>query len=189
MVGGPTELADSRWGRTLLVKLGVVAALLGLAWLSRRFVHRRWPAAQGLRRSVLAEIAIGALVLAVTVALVQTSPQADAAPRVPFTAALVQGNVVADLTISPAAVGEAELHLLVTLPGGSLQRAQSAEVRLTLPERELGPIPVPLVDEGPNHWSAPSVELPFAGEWTVEVRVTTADGTLVRLTTPMTVTG
>jgi copper transport protein len=189
MVGGPGDLAGSTYGRTLLVKLAVVAVLLGLAWLSRRSVHRRWPAVTSLRRSVLAEVAVAAAVLVVTAALVQTSPQAGAAPREPFTASLVQGNVVADVSVSPAAVGEAELHLLVTLPGGSLRRAQGAEVRLTLPARELGPVPVPLQDEGPNHWSSYGVQLPYEGTWDLEIRVTTADGALVRFTTPLEVSG
>ncbi len=59
--------------------------------------------------------------------------------------------------------------------------------RLSLPERELGPIPVPLAAEGVNHYSAYGVQLPFEGEWQLEVLVSTAPGQTMRFATPFAV--
>jgi len=43
------------------------------------------------------------------------------------------------------------------------------EVRATLPERELGPLDLPLEDAGPNHYASYDLTLPLPGRWQIEV--------------------
>lgn len=68
------RLAETEYGRTLLVKLALVSTLLALGAASRRLVRR---SRRGrLARVVLAEAVVAVLVLAATTALVGTAPRA-----------------------------------------------------------------------------------------------------------------
>jgi putative copper export protein len=73
LLGNPSELWLSEYGRFVMLKLGLVAALLSLAafnkWrLTGRLRVNDLRAAQTLRRSIRAEMALGALILLVTAA-------------------------------------------------------------------------------------------------------------------------
>ena len=50
-------------------------------------------------------------------------------------------------------------------------------LELSLPERDLGPLEVPLERAGPGHFSAYDVEVPLPGDWTIEVRALVDDFT------------
>jgi putative copper export protein len=73
----PAALWSTAYGRTLLVKLALLAPVLALGAYNWRRVRPALHDAAGvarLRRSAAAELAIGALVLAVTAVLVATPP-------------------------------------------------------------------------------------------------------------------
>ncbi len=177
-------LFDTAFGRTLVVKLVLVAALVGLGAWSRRLVRRR-DRPDLLWRSVVTEVAVAASVLAVTATLVDTNPR-EVAAVAPYQATLVQGDVILDLTVTPARVGTNEVHLTFSPPGGGLQEVSAIEVRLTAIGRDdLGPVPVELTPAGPNHAIAYGVQVPFAGEWSVEVLATAPDGARLRYATPV----
>ena len=63
---------------------------------------------------------------------------------------------------------------------GELVRFEDLQVRLTLPERDLGPLPVAMEPAGPNHAIGTDVDLPFAGTWKLEVLATRGQNELVR---------
>jgi putative copper resistance protein D len=68
---GASQLWMSSYGRTVMIKLGLVAFLLSLAafnkWrLTPQLRHRDPRAVQSLRRSITAELLIGGLILIVT---------------------------------------------------------------------------------------------------------------------------
>jgi copper resistance protein D len=74
LIGSAAQFWASDYGRMMAVKLLAVAALLGLAaWnklaLTPRLVRGEPAAATGLRRSLLAEMAVGAFILLTTAAL------------------------------------------------------------------------------------------------------------------------
>jgi putative copper resistance protein D len=74
LVGSFAALADTPYGRLLLVKLGVFAAMIGLAAVNRyrltpRLVGGEAAAAATLRRNALMEIACGLVVIAIVGAL------------------------------------------------------------------------------------------------------------------------
>ena len=54
------------------------------------------------------------------------------------------------------------------------------------PERDdLGPLPIELIPAGPNHYIANGLQIPYEGDWTLEVVATTADDATVRMTTTL----
>ncbi|HEX9260826.1 MAG TPA: CopD family protein, partial [Acidimicrobiales bacterium] len=186
ILDGLDSLRGTTYGSLLIAKVVLVVAIVLVAWVARRAVRMGRGAERSLRQVVGIEVAVAAVVLALTAALTATSPSV-AREADTFSTTLVQGNVISNLVIDPAAVGTSVLHLVVTVPGGSLAPSQSADVRLLLPERNLGPLAVALEDAGPNHWIGPAVQLPYAGEWTAEIRIVTFDGKLVLMSTPFTI--
>jgi copper transport protein len=183
------ELTSTRYGQLLLWKLAAVAVAVALGGTGRWVVRRHWPAARRLRRVVAVELAALALVIGVTTALVAAAPGVAGGGGKAFTASLVQGNLIADVAVTPAAVGPSELHLIITVPGGALQPVQDATARITLAAKGIGPIPVTLVPAGPNHYISSGLQLPYDGDWSLELLVDPAPGQQVRLETTMPVRG
>ncbi len=180
LVGAIEPLVDTNYGRTLLVKTSVVAAMVVAAWFSNRALSRR--EGRTLRQSVRDEVAFGIGVLAVTAVLVGTAP-ARAVAGEPFSVSVVKDNLIADVTIDPAVAGRPnEMHMLFTPQGGSLERLQGVDVRFTLPDRDIGPLEIRVDTGGPNHWVASGFELPFAGNWELEMLVRISDFEQVRVT-------
>ena len=92
LVGSPGDLFAADHGKYLALKLVVVAAMLGVAALNRRSVRNGQLRAAGaassidtqrLRRSILAEFALGLIVIAITSAMVVSPPATSAACRDP----------------------------------------------------------------------------------------------------------
>jgi copper transport protein len=88
LVGNPTGLLDADHGRYLAVKLLVLAAMLAIANANRRRMNRRLDDTTGfgthvgtLRRAVLAEFAIGLVIVAITAAMVVSPPSTNASDR------------------------------------------------------------------------------------------------------------
>ena len=52
---------------------------------------------------------------------------------------------------------------------------EEVRAELSLPEEDLGPITVSLVDFGQGHLTAEGAEIPFAGDWDLEITVRTSD--------------
>ncbi|MDX2647448.1 copper resistance protein CopC [Streptomyces sp. PA03-1a] len=149
----------------------------------------------GLRKSVLAEVAVAVVVLAVTTLLTGTQPgraaeegaaqQQASAPvsevpepldvRIPFDTGGTNGKGEAEVTLDPGGVAENELHLLVTAPDGRAFDVPEVQVSFTLKSKKIGPIPVTLGKIDTGHWSAENVQIPVPGEWTVAVTVRTSD--------------
>lgn len=81
LVGNPTNLLDVNHGRYLVAKVVLLAAMLGLANANRRRVDARLNDPTtidrdlgALRKSVLAEFAIGLVIVAITAAMVVSPP-------------------------------------------------------------------------------------------------------------------
>ncbi|NBR68470.1 MAG: hypothetical protein EBT79_14585, partial [Actinobacteria bacterium] len=137
---------------------------------------------------VRVEAAIALVILALSAALVSTSPNASNQQVPTFTASLVQRNIIAEITISPARVGESEIHALFTPPGGAITPVKDVKVRMELPAKNVPAIPVEMIQLGANHWSG-VVQFPYSGDWTVEVLVTPDDNAQIRYSTVATIKG
>ncbi len=81
--------------------------------------------------AVIAVLAVGGVVLALTAGLVETS-SSDALVGTTSTKSvtLVQNGVVADLTFTPTVVGRSEIHALFKPHGGALQSVVLVDVRI-----------------------------------------------------------
>ena len=185
---GYHDLTTTDYGRTLLLKLAFVVALVSLGWWSRRLVRRRLYG-QPLWRSVTTEVVVAVAVLAVTASLTGTSPVESSTART-VSATMVQGDLLADVSVSPARVGLNELHLIFTPPGGSLDPVKDVTARMTLPSRsDLGAIPIQLTPAGPNHYIGSGVQIPYKGAWKLDVIPTTSSDATVLMSTTLDIAG
>ncbi|SDG98219.1 copper resistance CopC/CopD family protein [Klenkia brasiliensis] len=126
------------------------------------------------RRSVLLEVAVAAVVLALSAVLVGTPPaKAALAQPVDVTLPLqsatgTDGSV--QLSLDPARPGSNALHVYLFDAQGQLAQPRSLSVTLTEPEQQIGPLEVDLQPAGPGH-STGDAAIPTAGTWTVTVAV------------------
>jgi copper transport protein len=145
-----------------------------------------------LRRSVLVEVAVAAVVLMITTVLTGTLPgraQAEAAEQapagslppttqttVPFDtgAASLTGRGAVHVTLDPARVGENGVQAVVYGSDTGLVVVPEVRITFTLPSRKIGPIDAELTDRG-GYWSTNSVNLPLAGNWTMKTTVRVSD--------------
>ncbi|MEU1049092.1 copper resistance protein CopC [Streptomyces sp. NPDC005897] len=147
---------------------------------------------RGLSRSVLAEAAVAAVVLAVTTVLTATLPgrAADEAARtavpaggvlpasvttIPFEIGTA-GRGTVQITLDPGRTGDNAVQAVVFGPDGSLAAVPELRLSFTLPDQDVGPIEADLSDRG-GYWSANTVTLPLPGTWTMKatVRVSETD--------------
>lgn len=128
-----------------------------------------------LRRSVLVELGIAAVVLALSAVLVGTPPaRATASEPVDVTVPLQSsagesGSV--QVSLDPAAPGANTLHLYLFDESGQLTQPEDIRVTLTEPAQEIGPLPVELEPAGPGHYVGDGTVIPSAGTWTLSVSV------------------
>ena len=122
LAGNLDDVTSTSWGRTLVVKVSVATVLVAIGGVSQWLLHNDGPSA--LKRNVLVEALVGIAVVGLAAALVALPPQSVAASKV-FTATLTSntldsGTVIADVTVTPGRVGQNEVHLVITPPGGSI---------------------------------------------------------------------
>jgi hypothetical protein len=76
------------------------------------------------------------------------------------------------------------MHVIISKPGGSLEPVTAAKVRFSSKERDVPPIAVEPVEVGPNHFVA-TAQIPYAGEWKIDVVLVEPDGRESLFTTPI----
>lgn len=203
-VGTYDALLDTTYGRLLVVKVALFAGMLVAAVVSRSWVRQRAVARSAalalshgpgaaaaspdagrtrlsvVRQSVAAEVGLAVAVLAVTALLVNAVP-GETAESIsgggggPFTTQVTEDDIVLSLDVDPAAVGPVAVHLYINEPNGTPVEPEEVRATLALPERDLGPITVSLVGYGQGHYSADGAEIPFSGDWDLDVVVRTSD--------------
>ncbi|RJL11091.1 copper resistance CopC/CopD family protein [Paracoccus siganidrum] len=179
-------LVASGWGRLLAAKLALVAAMLGLALLNR---HVLTPAlARGdiradrrLRRSVSAEIALGAGVLLLAMCFRLTPPPGMAPEASHSLQARLEGaGAVAELRIDGALPGQVAAHLHLSDAQGAALAAQELRLDFTDPAAGIGPIAATAHPADDGHWHIAAVTLPTAGPWAVEALILVDDFTQLK---------
>jgi copper transport protein len=201
-LGGWAAFGSTDYGRLLLVKLGIVALMLLVA-LRSRGTARKWqtvlshskpvtgPLTSTLRRSVLAEAALGAVVLGVTAMLVNAEPGRTATTAAPAPAHHVvgydtggrNGRGQLSVDVNPAATGPNTLRVTVENLHGAAQDV--AELHGTLTVRQLGPFVVALAHIAPGQYVAQAVQLPYSGAWQLTVTVRTSEIDETTVTVPI----
>jgi copper transport protein len=175
--GSLAALPATDFGKLLLVKSAIVLVIVALASFSRRTVARMGSdVARRLRRTLLAEVVLGIVVLGVTATLVNAEPARVAyAPPVDVTVAGPAGGRI-QLHMEPAKQGENVVDIYLLAKGGGLVVPPEVTARLAPPAGEdVGALPVELAAAEPGHYVAPRMTVPFPGRWTFELSVRTSD--------------
>jgi copper transport protein len=124
-----------------------------------------------LRRSVLAELAVAAVILAFTAVLV-SEPPGRATYISPSTSSVTLANKDrVEVTATPAKAGPNTVSLRVLNPGGAPLEVQTAEAYARLPDSQYDRLPVPLSKTGTGTYSASGVSLPASGKWEINLSV------------------
>jgi copper transport protein len=226
---GSWEAFTTPYGRTLALKVAVVALMLVAASYSRNWtgrlarVPRREPALvaiggggrsappdrttgpaagpgaagtdpraqrRGLRRSVLTEVVIGAVVLALTTVLTGSRPGRAATETaavstaagqskvtlavVPFDTGAPAGSGRVQVTLEPGRVGRNVVEAVIFGADGSLIAVPELRLTFTRSAPRVGPLDAELVDQG-GYWGSDTLELPLAGAWTMRATVRVSD--------------
>jgi len=139
-----------------------------------------------LRRSVWAELAIVAVVVALTALLVNAPPPRQESAK-PFLATLPAETIEIETSLTPAAPGANELHLTALTETGAVTDVIDMTAQLALPEKGIAPIDVELLRAGIGHYIARDLTVPFAGDWelTVTALVTDVDSQKASVTVPI----
>ncbi|MFH9349434.1 FixH family protein [Kitasatospora sp. NPDC017646] len=162
------------------------------------------PTRAGLRRSVLVEALVAVAVLVVTTMLTNSPPgrvageikaagttagAGTAAPAAPQTepgrtvelklpydtkGRTPNAKGTATVTLNPAGTGPNEVKLALDGTDGRPVDVPEVQLAFTLPDRDLGPLPVTLTPEGTGRWSG-TAQLPLAGTWVVSVQIRSSD--------------
>lgn len=205
-IGTVGALTGTTYGRLVLLKVGLLAVVIGIAAFSRRTVNRHFafaedaddpvegadgeeaqpvrenlePAKQRLRRGVLAEVGIAAVVVAVAAALVQTTPArtADAnanPPAEPFSVTLITQLFRLEVDVAPTQKGVNTIHLFAFAADGSgPQTVVEWKGSASLPAQGVEAVDIPLLAVTPDHASG-QILLPNAGTWQMRFTVRTDD--------------
>jgi copper transport protein len=168
-------VVETTYGRLVLGKVALLLVILPFANLNRTTTvpgirAGGAEAASSLRRYVRIELALLAIVIALTAWLVQTPPA-----KVQLAPAFVEKTIELDsggdvqLVIDPASVGRNEIHVYAFTEAGQVD-GEIDDMRLTAfnDARKLGPLEIKLSSAGPGHFTTASATIPFDGRWRFE---------------------
>jgi copper transport protein len=174
------SLTATHYGKLLLIKTAIVAGVLLVAEVSRRWVGqvRRTPEGQvsvrALGWSVSLETAMVVVVLAVTSLLVSGVPaRTDFRPSSDLR--LVAGPVHLELTVDPATTRVLAVRVDTTDAAGQPLNIEEMTLTMELPAPAVGPLNVRLAQIDPTQYRATDVELPYTGHWKVTLVARTSD--------------
>ncbi|MFC7277799.1 copper resistance CopC/CopD family protein [Paractinoplanes rhizophilus] len=180
-VGSVPALWRTDYGRLLLAKVAVLAAVLGTAFFARRMVNRRQVVTAGpgrMRRAVGTEVLATAVILGLSAVLVQVNPGRSAAVD---QGAVRDEGVSQTLTcplytlqfnIFPTQIGDNNtIHAFVYTPAGAPLPADEWTVTSRLLGRDLEPVTEPLLPLQPRNHAAGAITFPFPGRYEVKFTV------------------
>ena len=184
-MGGWGNLFNATYGRLVVAKV-VAVALLTLAGLALR---RGFASdSKSVRRVLGAELAVGIAVFGLTTVLTVTPPNDGSLNNNVFHATLVEAGILADVTVDPGSLGNNEIHLELSPPGGTLSPVKDVSVRYSLPSREIPFIDATVTVSSVNHWIG-VMNIPYPGDWSVEVLVKSAANETIRYAMTVSVVG
>ena len=167
LMGGLRDIFVLEYGQKLIVKIGLVLVLIAIGALSRSALRKSGPAK--LHQSVVVEALIALIVVGIT-ALIVALPPREQASNAPVQFSLEQSGLLADVTVTPAQIGAAEIHVSVVSLVGSFAQMTEITGRMSLPSENIPNGPIEFARTGPNHYTA-VVNFPFSGVWNLEFLV------------------
>ena len=174
-------LLHTIYGALIIVKVVLLASLIGLGWVNRERVipmlgrivgDGQSPGGVGAlaRRTMRGELALMLCVFGVTAALISYAPPIDAASG-PFSINTKLGAAELEMTVEPAKVGLNTIHLYLIDAKTGTQYTASKELTATakLPSKGIGPLPLKASLAGPGHYVLNSAVLSPGGTWQIEI--------------------
>lgn len=184
-VGMPSALLETDYGRVLLVKLVLLAALLGLAAVNRWRLTATVATGGGrkLARAIALETVL-ALAIIGTAAVWRFTPP----PRVlaieatkPAKQHVHTERVMADLTVTPGRAGPTSVDIILRSPDFAPFAAKEVTLVLANPGSGIEPIRRKASMDGEGTWSIDELQLPLAGVWAFSIDVLVSDYELLKL--------
>jgi copper transport protein len=177
-IGAVDAITSTRYGQLVVFKVVLFGVVVALGYFARRAVLQRGasrPLLARLRKTLLIEVLIGAVVLGATGVLVSQPPGKVALaaqlnkPRSSTVAVTATSHAVVE--IDPALHGNVQIG--VQLSAGL--KPMKITATASLPAQKLGPLPVALQAAGPGSYTASNVLLPVAGNWQISLTVQTSE--------------
>jgi len=175
------HLIHTGYGRAVLAKMILLVVLICFgAYNQRRAIPRLRALAAGgeppgtagaaLRTSLRAEVALLAVVIAVTSVLVSYAP-ATSSSGGPFSATKPLGPLEMQMTIDPATTGINAMHvyLINAKDGSQFTGTKELDVALSLPKKNIGPLKASTQKAGPGHYVITGASFVPGGKWQVRV--------------------
>ncbi|MEV6317904.1 copper resistance protein CopC [Streptomyces sp. NPDC051776] len=144
----------------------------------------------GLRKTVLAEVLIGVVVLVATTVLTGSEPGRAATETahearvpgrpnvsltvIPFDAGSPAARGKVQITLEPGRVGRNVVEAVVYRSDGSVIAIPELRLTFTLATQRVGPLDAELADQG-GYWGSDTLDLPFAGTWRIRATVRVSD--------------
>jgi copper transport protein len=193
------NLVETAFGRAILVKIALFAGIVGVGAVNRRrllpALARAARAGAGpgrtgrlLRRTLRAELVLGAAAIAVTGALAGYAPSI-AESTGPYSTSADIGPARLEMTVDPARVGPNEVHVYLfdRRTGRQFDATKELTVTAALAEKRIAPIRLHAVKAGPGHYVVSGATLGIAGEWMIEIasRVSDFDEHRVHIEVPI----
>jgi copper transport protein len=184
-IGSFSALFGTTYGRVLLLKIGLLELIVLVAAYSRQLA--RVPDAEvadanrgRLRRSVLVELVLAAVVIGAASTLVQTTPARTAVAAAPaedpglYSARLTSQLYTLQVDIDPVRTGQDSIHLVATTPQGGPLKVLEWQVTAGQPAKGIEPITVPTLKITDDH-AVGQAQLPTPGPWEFKFTLRTTD--------------
>ena len=197
---GLNSLFDTTYGRVLLVKLALVAAIMALAFFNNRAVRQASETVSNtgrLRpfvRRVITEAGMASVLMVSVAVLVQTPPPNPSASAMrvesplPFNEMTYEGDLAIHLQVTPNRVGHNRYWVHLSRPGAS-EVGEVQLVRLSFDHEsgQMGQARLDLAGLGDDAFAAEGAFLNRDGEWRVSVYVRRRglDDLLAEMTVPV----
>jgi copper transport protein len=175
------DLVSTGYGRAVLAKFLLLLGVIGLAAYNRQSLVPRLlrvaelggsPGLPGvlLRRALRAEVGLLVVVLGVTAALASYAPPVSAESG-PFAITTEVGPTTLEMDVDPARVGANSMHIYFfdAKSGAPYKQAKELTVTATLPEKQIGPLPLSVQDAGPGHYIVSGALLNAPGKWEIDL--------------------
>jgi copper transport protein len=177
-------LTDADYGVVLLVKVAAVLPILALGAVNNRWTKPRIVRAAEsdpdrgdrpvgtLRRLVVAEVALGAIVVGITAVLVNLPPaRVEAGADEPSMSTAAVGHHELHVMVDPGEVGENRVHIRAADEHGEPVHFDAMRVLFRMPEEDIGPLVASAEPTGPGEFVVHGHQLSVPGEWTLEIVV------------------
>jgi copper transport protein len=175
------DLLSTGYGRAVLAKFLLLLAVIAIAAYNRRAVIPRLrrvaelggsPGLPGvlLRRAMRGEVALLAVVIGITVALASYAPPVSAQPG-PFSTTTAVGPTTLEMDVDPARVGANQIHIYFfdAKTGAPYKPGKELTATATLPDKEIGPLPLTVQSAGPGHYIVQRALLNAPGDWELDL--------------------